>query len=112
MTKQDKSTDNRTKDNSKEGEEKKDTIIKSSIAPESSMMTQNYSQRKARDFQTASTVQTADLDTKTIEECTPVLFNIIDTIFKHGCPKATTKIGLIYLAKIINYYPEFTKKYL
>jgi hypothetical protein len=40
------------------------------------------------------------------------LFNIIDTIFKFGAPKATTKIGLIYLAKIINYYPEFTKRYL
>ena len=68
--------------------------------------------RKARDFVTASTVQTIELDQKTIDDCTPVLFNIIDTIFKQGCPKATTKIGLIYLAKIINYYPEFTKRYL
>jgi hypothetical protein len=33
-------------------------------------------------------------------------------IFKENCPKATTKIGLIYLAKIINYHPEFTSNYL
>ena len=42
----------------------------------------------------------------------PQFFNIINTIFKNGCPKATSKIGLIYLAKIINFYPEFTKIYL
>jgi hypothetical protein len=41
-----------------------------------------------------------------------LLFNIIDTIFREDCPKATTKIGLIYLAKIMNYYPEFTQSYL
>ena len=41
-----------------------------------------------------------------------MLFNIIDSIFKEDCPKATTKIGLIYLAKIIDYYPEFTPSYL
>jgi hypothetical protein len=57
-------------------------------------------------------VQTVELDQKAIDECTPLLFNIIDTIFKQGCPKATCKIGLIYLAKIINFYPEFTKRYL
>ena len=27
-------------------------------------------------------------------------------------PKATIKIGLIYLAKIINFYPEYTATYL
>lgn len=37
-------------------EGKKDTMGKSSMAPESSMISQNQSQRKARDFQTASTV--------------------------------------------------------
>jgi len=41
-----------------------------------------------------------------------MVFNIIDTIFKEDCPKATTKIGLIYLAKIIDFYPEFTHSYL
>lgn len=71
------------------------------------MLTQKLSQRK-NDFQTASTIFTIEIGAKTIEDCTPIFFNIIDTIFKQGCPKATTKIGLIYLAKIINYYPEFT----
>ena len=41
-----------------------------------------------------------------------MLFNIIDTVFKEDSPKATTKIGLIYLAKIIDFYPEFTPSYL
>jgi hypothetical protein len=40
------------------------------------------------------------------------MFRIINTIFRQGCPKVTVKIGLIYLAKIINFYPEFTTKYL
>lgn len=57
-------------------------------------------------------MQTQEIDSKTVDECTPIFFSIIETIFKNGCPKATTKIGLIYLAKIINYYPDFTKKYL
>lgn len=47
-----------------------------------------------------------------IAECTPVFFNIINLIFKTGAPKATIKIGLIYLAKIIDFYPQFTKQYL
>jgi hypothetical protein len=79
---------------------------------ESSQISQNQSQRKARDFQTATTDGTQELDPKTIKECEPIFFNIIETIFRQGCPKATCKIGLIYLAKIINYYPDFTKQYL
>jgi hypothetical protein len=48
--------DNKTDGNTTE--EKKETIVKSSINPDSSMISQHQSQRKARDFQTASTVQT------------------------------------------------------
>ena len=43
---------------------------------------------------------------------TPMLFDIIDQVFSPNSPKATIKIGLIYLAKILNYYPEYTKTYL
>jgi hypothetical protein len=43
---------------------------------------------------------------------TPILFEIIDQVFTQNSPKATIKIGLIYLAKILNYYPDFTKTYL
>lgn len=40
------------------------------------------------------------------------MFNIIYNIFRPNAPKATLKIGLIYLAKIMDFYPEFTDKYL
>ena len=43
---------------------------------------------------------------------TPLLFEIIQSIFTPQAPKATIKIGLIYLAKIINFYPEYTATYL
>lgn len=33
-------------------------------------------------------------------------------MFSPNSPKATIKIGLIYLAKILNYYPEYTKTYI
>jgi hypothetical protein len=46
------------------------------------------------------------------EEYTPLLFGMIEAIFKVSAPKATLKIGLIYLAKILHYYPEFTDLYL
>lgn len=59
-----------------------------------------------------STVQTVEIDEKTIAEFTPLLFSIIHTIFHQGCPKATSKIGLIYLAKIIHFYKDFTPKYI
>ena len=41
-----------------------------------------------------------------------MLFKIIYTIFQSQAPKATLKIGLIYLAKIMDFYPDFTSKYL
>ena len=41
-----------------------------------------------------------------------MLFKIIYTIFQSQAPKATLKIGLIYLAKIMDFYPDFTEKYL
>ena len=37
---------------------------------------------------------------------------MINIIFNSNAPKATLKIGLIYLAKIMDYYPFFTDKYL
>ena len=43
---------------------------------------------------------------------TPILFDIISQVFTINAPKATIKIGLIYLAKILNFYPEFTSTYL
>lgn len=52
------------------------------------------------------------LTPKIIEETTPMLFNIIYSVFSKDGPKATIKIGLIYLAKIMDFYPDFTQKYL
>ena len=49
---------------------------------------------------------------KLSEEYTPILFRMIESIFKVDAPKATLKIGLIYLAKILHFYPEFTDRYL
>lgn len=49
---------------------------------------------------------------KLAEEYTPILFRMIESIFKVDAPKATLKIGLIYLAKILHFYPEFTDRYL
>lgn len=37
---------------------------------------------------------------------------MIDQIFNIDAPKATIKIGLIYLAKILHFYPEYTSTYL
>lgn len=48
----------------------------------------------------------------TIAYYTPLLFDIIQSIFTPHAPKATIKIGLIYLAKILNFYPEYTTTYL
>lgn len=47
-----------------------------------------------------------------IDQVTQMLFEMIHSIFEVHAPKATIKIGLIYLAKILDYYPEFTDKYL
>lgn len=43
---------------------------------------------------------------------TPIFFDIINQIFTINAPKATIKIGLIYLAKILNFFPDFTSTYL
>ena len=47
-----------------------------------------------------------------IQEFTPIFFEIIDSIFTPHAPKATVKIGLIYLARIMDLYSDFTSKYL
>lgn len=47
-----------------------------------------------------------------IDEYTPIFFEIIDAVFTPHAPKATVKIGLIYLASIMDLYPSFTKTYL
>ena len=47
-----------------------------------------------------------------IDEYTPIFFEIIDSVFTPHAPKATVKIGLIYLASIMDLYPSFTKTYL
>ena len=49
---------------------------------------------------------------RVLEEYTPLMFRMIEAIFRVEAPKATLKIGLIYLAKILNFYPEFTDLYL
>jgi hypothetical protein len=49
---------------------------------------------------------------KISEEYTPLIFRMIEAIFRVEAPKATLKIGLIYLAKILHFYPEFTDLYL
>ena len=41
-----------------------------------------------------------------------MIFTIINEIFIPFAPKATLKIGLIYLAKILHYYPDFADRYL
>ena len=47
-----------------------------------------------------------------IDEYTPIFFEIIEAVFTPHAPKATVKIGLIYLANIMNLYPSFTSTYL
>lgn len=37
---------------------------------------------------------------------------MIEQVLTPEAPKATIKIGLIYLAKILNYYPQYTPTYL
>lgn len=55
-----------------------------------------------------------EIDTmnKLTQQYVPLIFNIIHKIFESNAPKATLKIGLIYLAKINHYYPEFSELYL
>lgn len=47
-----------------------------------------------------------------IDEFTPIFFEIIEAVFTPHAPKATVKIGLIYLASIMDLYPDFTPTYL
>ena len=47
-----------------------------------------------------------------IEQYTPLIFNMIQAILTNSAPKVTIKIGLIYLAKILHFYPEYTATYL
>lgn len=37
---------------------------------------------------------------------------MIKQILTSNAPKATIKIGLIYMAKFLHYYPEYTDVYL
>lgn len=53
-----------------------------------------------------------EMNRETIDKYTPMIFNIIHAIFNSDAPKVTQKIGLIYLAKVIDFHPEFTEKYL
>lgn len=46
------------------------------------------------------------------DEYAPILFSMIEKIFSEHAPKATLKIGLIYLAKILHFYQDFTDTYL
>ena len=43
---------------------------------------------------------------------TRIFFDMIFQVLTTSAPKATIKIGLIYLSKIINYYPDYTATYL
>jgi len=47
-----------------------------------------------------------------IQHYTTILFEIVYEVFTPQAPKATIKIGLIYLAKILNFYPDYTQTYL
>ena len=53
-----------------------------------------------------------EITEKVIKEYEPIFFEIINAVFTPHAPKATVKIGLIYLAKIMDLYPEFTATYL
>ena len=49
---------------------------------------------------------------KVKQEYVPIIFDIIQQVLTPNAPKATIKIGLIYLAKILHFYPEYTSTYL
>ena len=53
-----------------------------------------------------------EITEKVIKEYEEIFFEIINAVFTPHAPKATVKIGLIYLAKIMDLYPEFTATYL
>lgn len=47
-----------------------------------------------------------------IQYYTRIIFDMIYSVLTPQAPKATIKIGLIYLAKILNFYPDYTQTYL
>ena len=47
-----------------------------------------------------------------IQKCEETILNIIDYIFNLSSPRMTIKIGFIYLAEILEFYPELAKKYI
>lgn len=47
-----------------------------------------------------------------MQQYVPLLFDMIHQILTTNAPKATIKIGLIYLAKILHFYPDYTSTYL
>lgn len=69
-------------------------------------------QRSVNNGQFTKTGSQQETMMKLAEEYTPILFRMIEAIFKVEAPKATLKIGLIYLAKILYFYPDFTDLYL
>ena len=47
-----------------------------------------------------------------IQKCEETILSIIDHIFNLSSPRMTIKIGFIYLAEILEFYPELAKKYM
>jgi len=47
-----------------------------------------------------------------IQKCENDFLKIIDHIFSLPSPRMTIKIGFIYLAEVLEYYPELAKKYI
>jgi flagellar biosynthesis GTPase FlhF len=47
-----------------------------------------------------------------IQKCENEFLSIIDHIFSLPSPHMTIKIGFIYLAEVLEYYPELAKKYM
>jgi hypothetical protein len=47
-----------------------------------------------------------------IKKCEDTILSIIDHIFNLSSPRMTIKIGFIYLAEILEFYPELAKKYM
>ena len=47
-----------------------------------------------------------------IQKCEGTILEIIDHIFNLSSPRMTIKIGFIYLADILEFYPDLAKKYM
>ena len=47
-----------------------------------------------------------------IQKCEEIILGIIDHIFNLSSPRMTIKIGFIYLAEILEFYPNLAKKYM